>query len=195
MEGRFQGQADFPLTDNGRAQASALAEHWRDEAVSFEHVFSSPLLRARETAEIIVDVLSVPLVFDPELAEIDNGLLSGLTHEEGSQAAPRPAFMTPYSHFGRTGESRWELYLRAGRCIQRFVDLAPARYLVVSHGGILNMMMYAALNIPPQADFSGPRFMFHNTTYATLVYEADQHSWQLVNFDSRRHWQEKELGE
>jgi len=46
-EDRFQGQADFPLTDKGRAQAKALAERWLVEGVTFDRCISSPLLRAR----------------------------------------------------------------------------------------------------------------------------------------------------
>src|SRR5450756_2964317 len=53
LENRFQGHADFPLTETGRAQARALAERWHTEGRLFERVFSSPLARARETAEIL----------------------------------------------------------------------------------------------------------------------------------------------
>ena len=50
-EDRFQGQADFPLTEKGRLQAQALARRWQDEGVSFDHCIASPLVRARQTAE------------------------------------------------------------------------------------------------------------------------------------------------
>jgi len=186
-ERRFQGQADFPLTRTGVRQAHELARRWKAEGVSFDRAFSSPLRRARQTAEIVSKTLGVPLEFDPDWAEIDNGLLAGLTHEAGTQVAPRPPFMTPYTRYGRTGESRWELYIRVGRCIQRLIDLPAARYLVVAHGGILNMAMYAVLNIAPQADFSGPGFLFENMTFATLAYDASHHNWQFVAFDNRSH--------
>ncbi len=185
---RFQGRADFPLTENGLAQAEALARRWLDEGRSFDRAVSSPLLRARQTAEAICTALKVPLDFDPDWMEIDNGLLMGLSGEEAAERLPRPAFMTPYDHFGQSGESRWELYLRAGRCVQKLVDRAPGRYLVVAHGGILNMAMYAMLSIVPQADFHGPRFVFENTSFATMVYQAANHNWRLLAFDNRAHW-------
>lgn len=190
LENRFQGQADFPLTGTGRAQAQALAERWQAEGRTFERVFSSPLARARETAEIICAVLNAPLELDPEWMEINNGLLAGLSDEEADQAVPRPQFMTPYTRFGRTGESRWEVYLRAGKNIQRILDRVPGCYLVTAHGGILNVTMYAVLGIPIQANFSGPRFMFHNTTFATFTYEPEHHTWRMLNFDPRSHWKE-----
>ena len=147
-EDRFQGRADFPLTEKGRAQARALAERWKAEGVIFDQCIASPLLRACQTAEIISAALNVPLEFDPDWMEIDNGLVAGLTVQQAEQVAPRPDFITPYTHFGKTGESRWELYLRAGRAIQHLLDRGPGSYLVAAHGGILNMALYAILGIP-----------------------------------------------
>ena len=191
-EDRFQGQADFPLTEKGRAQAQALADRWRTEKVAFDKCIASPLLRARQTAEIICATLNLPLEFDPDWMEIDNGLVAGLTEEQAEQVAPRPGFVTPYTRFGKTGESRWELYLRAGRAIQHLLDRAPGNYLVAAHGGILSMTLYAILGIPLQADSGGPRFTFHNTTFTTFSYKPERHSWRMLNFDNRQHWKEGE---
>ena len=189
-EDRFQGHADFPLTGKGRAQACALADRWQAEGVTFDACITSPLQRACQTAEIICSTLNIPLELDADWMEINNGLISGLTTEEAALVAPRPAFMTPYTHFGETGESRWELYLRAGRAIQNILDRSPGRYLVAAHGGVLNMAMYAILGIPVHADSGGPRFMFYNTTFATFTYEPERHYWRMLNFDDRRHWKE-----
>jgi broad specificity phosphatase PhoE len=189
-EARFQGQADFPLSEKGCNQAEALAERWLSDGTSFDLAIASPLLRARQTAEIICTSLKVPLEFDPDWMEIDNGLLAGLNETEAAERYPRPEFMTPFDHFGETGESRWELYLRAGRCIQKLLDRPAGSYLVVAHGGILGMAMYVALSISPQADFQGPRFVFRNTTFASLTYEAASHTWRLLAFDNRAHWKE-----
>ena len=190
LENRFQGHADFPLTEIGRAQARALADRWKAEGRFFDRAFSSPLLRARETAEIVCTALSVPLELDPEWMEINNGLLAGLSNEEANQAVPPPQFMTPYTHFGRTGESRWEVYLRSGKNIQRILDRPPGYYLVTAHGGILNMTMCAILGIPLQADSTGPLFMFYNTTFTTFSYEPEHHNWRMLHFDDRPHWKE-----
>ncbi len=194
LENRFQGHADFPLTETGCRQARLLAERWQAEGRTFDRAFSSPLLRARQTAEIVCALLHVPLDFDPDWMEINNGLIAGLDETQAAEVAPAPAFMTPYTHFGRTGESRWEVYLRAGRALQRLVDLPAGSYLVAAHGGILNMALYALLGIPVQADFTGARFMFHNTTFATFTYEAEHHNWRLLHFDDRPHLKDGEQG-
>jgi 2,3-bisphosphoglycerate-dependent phosphoglycerate mutase len=185
QENRFQGQADFPLTEQGRAQARALAAQWQAEKVTFDQCLSSPLLRAKETAEIISAALNVPLETDPLWMEMDNGRLAGLRDDEIDWDEPK--FLTPYTRIGETGESRLEVYLRAGRAIQSILDRAPGRYLVVSHGGILNMAMYSVMSIAPQAHHNGPRFWFRNTTFADFAYDPEWHNWRLLRFD-RSHW-------
>jgi len=77
-EGYHQGQAEFPLTENGQAQAQALAQQWLEKGQVFDQAISSPQSRARETSEIVTKALAVPLEFDPLWMERDNGILAGL---------------------------------------------------------------------------------------------------------------------
>ena len=98
-EDRFQGHADFPLTEKGRTQAQSLADRWQSEGVTFDTCITSPLLRACQTAEIVCQTLNVPLELEPDWMEINNGLISGLTPEQAAHVAPPSDFMTPYTHF------------------------------------------------------------------------------------------------
>jgi 2,3-bisphosphoglycerate-dependent phosphoglycerate mutase len=191
VEDRFQGQADFPLTEKGLAQARALAARWKEAGIQFNRCISSPLLRARQTAEIVTAALQVPLEFDQEWMEINNGLIAGLTADEAVKIAPKPTVSTPYTRYGQTGESRWEVYLRAGRAVQRILDGPPGHILVTAHGGILNMALYAILGITVQADGNGPRFYFANTTFASFTYEPDRHCWRMISFGDRQHWKDE----
>ena len=183
-EDRFQGQADFPLTEKGLCQAHALAEGWAATGRTFDLCLASPLLRARQTAEVVAKKLGMPLEFNPDWMEIHNGKLAGLTHEEAILALPPPPFTTPYTRYGQTGESRLEILLRAGKALQNLLDRPPARYLVVAHGGILNMAMYTALGIALQSSDQRARFMFGNTGFADLTYEPERHIWRLWVFDN-----------
>jgi broad specificity phosphatase PhoE len=183
-EDRFQGQADFPLTDKGRAQARALTERWAAAGRSFDLCIASPLLRARETAEIVASVLKLPIEFDPAWMEIHNGRLAGLNNEEAARVITRPDFINPYMRYGQTGESRLEVMLRAGKGVQNLLDRPPARYLVVAHGGILNNALFIALGITLQAESGGTRFMFGNTGFADLTYEPERHTWRMWGFDN-----------
>lgn len=191
-EGKHQGQADFELTEKGRAQARALADRWLMEKRGFNSAVSSPLMRARETAEMVCGALKIPVVYDPLWMERDNGLLAGLHPDEAMTLFPRPPFVHPYLAIGETGESQWELYLRAGRAVQSLFNHPPGTYLIISHGGILNMVFYAILGIAPQANFTGPRFRFHNTSFATLTYMPNEHKWAVLGINDHLHWPEED---
>jgi broad specificity phosphatase PhoE len=183
-EERFQGRSDYPLTEAGRAQARALAERWSKEGMRFDLAVTSPLVRARETAEIVAGVLDLPLKSDPIWMERDNGALSGLTRDEAGELYPQPDFMTPYDSFGESGEGDWELFLRAGTAVQRLLRRPAGKYLIVSHGGLLNKVMYAILGIPVQANFNGPSFRFGNTGFAMFNYVSSRHQWRFLRFET-----------
>jgi broad specificity phosphatase PhoE len=83
--GRWQGQADPPLSDVGRAQARSAAR----SVGSLDAIFSSDLQRALETATIISGDLGVgPVVIEPALRERDAGEWSGLTRDEIHERYP-----------------------------------------------------------------------------------------------------------
>jgi alpha-ribazole phosphatase len=75
IEGRYQGQSDVPLNENGRAQARALARQLQEH--SFTAIYSSDLQRAKETAEIIAAVVKLPVISDRRLREINQGEWEG----------------------------------------------------------------------------------------------------------------------
>jgi len=78
-EGRWQGQADIPLSDLGRQQAKAAAA----SLGTFDVAASSTLSRAAETAYIVTSELGIgPIVPVPELVERSAGEWSGLTHAD-----------------------------------------------------------------------------------------------------------------
>jgi broad specificity phosphatase PhoE len=187
-ESRWQGQSDFALTDNGREQAYALAQRWRKGNVTFDFLISSPLLRAKETAEIIGSVLNLPVELDPLWLERNNGEFSGLTAHEVRQNFQHPLFFTPYDPVGRDGEGDWQLFLRAGQALHCLLQRSPARYLIVSHGGLLNQVMHAIVGITPQANNAGTRFRFGNTAFAQLVYYPHQHRWTIDKLNDHAHW-------
>ncbi|MFT4110458.1 histidine phosphatase family protein [Propionicimonas sp.] len=78
--GRFQGHADVPLNDLGRAQAAAAAQ--RLAGMGIARVFASDLSRADETARIVAERCGLGVGTDPRLREVDVGSWSGLTMEE-----------------------------------------------------------------------------------------------------------------
>lgn len=186
-EGYHQGRYDFELTENGLKQAYALTERWEKENVHFDRIISSTLMRARQTAEIISTRLKIPLELDPLWVERDNGYLAGLSFTEAEQRYPRPDFINTFQPIAVTGEGQWELYLRAGQAVLSLIRRLPGSYLVVSHGGLLNMVMYAILGMVPQANFHGANFDFRNTSFAVVYYYPNNHEWLFERFNDHSH--------
>jgi broad specificity phosphatase PhoE len=71
VEGRYQGQADPPLNDKGIAQSMELAEHL--EKFELDLLYTSPLKRSAQTAQIAADRLKIPLFIERRLMEIHQG--------------------------------------------------------------------------------------------------------------------------
>lgn len=76
LEGRYTGQSDIPLNDNGRSQAAALGQTL--QATPPDILISSDLLRARQTAAPIAAVCHLPIHLDARLREINQGVWEGM---------------------------------------------------------------------------------------------------------------------
>ena len=84
------GWNDLPLTADGLAQADALAEYLVKNQSSFniKHIFSSDLMRARQTAYPLSERLGLPIEYIAEFREVNNGLLSGMSNETAKEQYP-----------------------------------------------------------------------------------------------------------
>lgn len=144
--GRWQGQADPPLTDLGRRQARAAAA----SLGALDAIYASDLQRAAETARIISELLGVgPVVLDPDLRERDAGEWSGLTRAEIEERYPGyldPPADAHTSMGGRRPARRrppgWEpdgsVRERAMRALRRIAaDVGSGEVLAVTHGGLI----------------------------------------------------------
>ena len=85
-EARFGGHSPTPLTELGRSQASATARRLAQTGVDV--VLSSDLSRAEETAQIIGEVLGLPLEVTPLLRERSVGIFTGLSFDEARECYP-----------------------------------------------------------------------------------------------------------
>ncbi|HLF89046.1 MAG TPA: histidine phosphatase family protein, partial [Anaerolineales bacterium] len=183
--GLWQGQSDYPLSETGRAQARALAEQIVLKSKCFDQIIASPLSRAKDTAAAIAEKLNLPVVTSPIWLERDNGQWAGTTTE--NRDPPEPDYLYLHYPTGETGETQWELYLRGGQAIHQLLNRPPGRYLVVSHGGILNMVMHAALGISPFSNHQGIRFTFGNTGISTVTYFPTRNRWLISSLNDFSH--------
>ncbi len=181
-EGVYEGRYDSPLTAAGYAQAQQRARDFQERGLRFDLVVSSPLQRARATAEIIGQALNAPLAFDEDWMERDTGPLAGMKPELAAVQYPKPAFRNPYEPLWETGESAWALYRRAARAVEKVVRRGAGRYLVVAHGGILNAALRTIMGTPPRGGEPEVVFRFGDLGYASLTYQPRRHRWQLLAF-------------
>lgn len=91
LEQRLQDATDIPLNENGLELARETAKGLQD--VPFDVVYTSPLTRARQTAEIIRGHRNIPLIEEPRLKEICFGVYEGYCCSPQNFTVPDPAFM------------------------------------------------------------------------------------------------------
>ncbi len=155
--GRWQGQADPPLSPDGRVQASALVARLEAElaGISVTGLVCSDLGRARETAAELGRKFGLIPVSDPELRELDIGEWSGLRRAE--IAAQDPELLARFEANDPNarppgGETRRELRHRARWAIRRIANGDPwGRVLIVSHLGLIRALLPGAE--PKNAEF------------------------------------------
>ncbi len=182
-EGVYEGRYDSPLTAVGEAQAYRRAREWKEAGITFDRVIASTLQRARRTAEIVCEVLDLPLELSEAWMEINTGGLAGLTPQEAERLYPRPAFRNPYESITPTGESDWQVFLRAAGALHEVIRQASPRTLVVAHGGILSMTLRVICGVPPWGNHQGIAFHFGDLGYARTAYNPQTNIWHFIELN------------
>ncbi len=143
--GRVQGQEDVELSVTGHEQADAVAAWSRSlleaaDAPPIEELWSSPLRRARETAEAIAAATGLPLQIDDELRELHAGIFQGHLWADLESRFPEAVarWRSGDADFAIPGgESRAQLAARGRAALERLAARPARGMIVVAHGGIL----------------------------------------------------------
>jgi phosphoserine phosphatase len=151
---RFQGQIDVPLNDNGRVQAGKAAEFLKDVTIDF--AVSSPMLRPKETAEIILNYHpNVELQFHEGLCEISHGLWEGKFEQEIEESFP--GMLEEWKNSPETvqmpeGENLQQVWERAIETWQSIIKSSkPGSVgLVVAHDAINKAILCHLFGLPPE---------------------------------------------
>ena len=149
IENRYEGRADFPLTEFGREQAQRAAR-WIVANYPPTVIVASPLKRASETARIVGAACGLAVIFDEGLMEFNSGAIAGLLYEEANRLYPLPeGGRLPHERVPG-GESLLEFRFRAEEVWSRLVSeyAAAGRLLVVAHGGMISMLFRAFARLP-----------------------------------------------
>jgi len=168
--GLQQGHLNSNLTILGIKQAETLANALSE--IKFDHIYSSDLLRAFDTAKIISKKMNLEIKTDPRLRERNLGIMQGLTIAEFKEKFPEE-----YAKFisddpdvpVKNGESKNEHFKRVKQCI---VELGNRHIgeniLIVTHGGVIEKIFRFALGIPLEAKRN---FSLFNSSINTFTFQ------------------------
>ena len=159
--GKIQGQADIPLNEKGEDLAFLTGQKMKD--IPFKRIYTSPLSRARRTAELISGQRGLPLMEDSRLLEISygnrEGQLLALIHRlpflRLHRYVSRPAAYVP----PKGGETYDDLRKRCREFLEQ--ELKPLEeqmdhVLVCGHGALIREMVCIIDGIAPDAFWKGP---------------------------------------
>lgn len=148
--GRFQGRLDSPLTSRGIAQVKAVAQKLAHVAPTIDAMFSSPLGRARQTADILCSLATYPPVqWDSRLQEVSVGSWDGLTHIDIDSCWPGVLDGTsPFDWFFRSPDG--ESYDAAVERVRDWLTGLDGTVIAVSHGLLGRIIRGAYLGLPKE---------------------------------------------
>ena len=150
--GKFQGQIDVPLNDNGREQSRRAAEFLKD--VKLDFAISSSMLRPKETAEIILKYHGdLQLELRDELREISHGLWEGkfeLEIEESYPGLLEEWKTSPETVQMPEGENLQHVWTRAIASWREIVQSVSGTGIVVAHDAINKAILCHLFGLGPE---------------------------------------------
>lgn len=149
------GWTDTPLTKYGREQANLIGKKLVNLTNDQEEyiLYSSDLLRASQTADIIGQQLDLEVNLDQDLREINTGIAAGKTKswaKEHRTPKNKVGFELDYRELEQ-GESWGEFYLRVSNCLNKLYAIEEEKnMIIVTHGGTLGYIVSWWLKFEPE---------------------------------------------
>ena len=148
----LQGRTDIDLNEYGRELARKTAEGMKE--IDFDIIFSSPLKRARETAEIIRRGRNIPIVMEERIQEISFGEYEGLCYGKEHFSIPDEEFLNffdkpQYYRIPPGGESLEEVIARTGEFLRELIahnEYQDKTVLLSTHGCALKAVLANVCN-------------------------------------------------
>lgn len=182
--GRWQGQVAVPLNEHGKQQALRLANFIRP--IGLNVLYSSDLRRARDTSEILAEKLGFAPVYDARLRERHMGDWQGLTREEMMSWYPdeyQRLQDQPETYQISGGESRQQVRVRIRAAFDDICARGGAETVgILSHTTAILVLLW---DIVP--DFDPYKVNFLNMSVTTLMRDADQATWRIVQLNDVSH--------
>ncbi|MDW7616858.1 histidine phosphatase family protein [Peribacillus sp. SIMBA_075] len=170
--GKLQGQTDIPLNELGKIQARQCGEFLSEE--DWDVIISSPLKRARETAEIISNYIEVPVIEKIAFIEKNFGVAEGMT------AAERKAAFTDKLYPGQENQDSLRNRLMNGlQEIQK--EYPDKKVILVAHGAVIHFI----LRLMSNESIVSKEMRLFNACLSTIRFDAD--SWIIDDFNQVNH--------
>jgi len=172
----LQGRSNIELNEYGRELARKTGEALKD--VKFDYVYSSPLIRAYETAQLLLGDRETSIVTDDRIQEISFGVYEGLSYHPDHHTIPDKDFIHFFNapecyKVPENGESFEEVIKRTGEFWQELTENPRHEnktILVSTHGCALKAIL-ANINLTPIEDFWGEGV--HKNCAVTIVQISD----------------------
>lgn len=184
FERRYQGVCDIPLNEAGLHQAALLGEAMKDTPIDV--IYASPLCRAFKTAEALAKPHNLPIIVEPELHEINGGLLEGEKMIDLIALYPECMYnmqQDPSKVECPNGETMYQVYERMHNIIEKIVRENVDKSIgIVSHGCAISTYIHYAAQKPFE---EMKRLIVANTSICKFTFEDDfiPHTEYIDNHD------------
>lgn len=178
---KFQGHTDIPLNDSGKKQAESLIALLKE--IDPDHVLSSDLSRAFETAQIACQNISVAMTVHEELRETNLGEAEGMLREDllikhGEKSLEKWFSVAiedcDFSFTG--GETKVECVRRVKGFLESWIDEQGhhEKIVIFSHGGVIRNVVHSSEGQPESP------VLIQNCICHLLEYEPHRKVWRYV---------------
>lgn len=172
VQGIIQGQTDVPLNDIGKHQALQCGEYLSKK--DFDMIISSPLKRAKESAEIINGILNLPIIYNENLKERYFGIAEGNSKNNLIKRYPNQVYPGQ--------ESRLALNKRVMMELNKIIENHPnKRIIIVAHGAVINSMLSSITN-----HIMGSRITTLKNGSFTIL-DVKESIWQIKSANQTSH--------
>ena len=180
LEERFQGITNTELTENGIEQGQKLANRLKETEI--ENIYTSPLDRARITAEFIGDKTNNAVIISDDFKEVCFGDWEGLTTSEifNKYKWSKDWFINPTQYQIPNADNLDE---EKNRLKEKLIEIAESNKskkpnIIVSHAGIIRLSILGAMDLPLSYYW---RLMFGNTSLNILEYNEGRFLLKCLN--------------
>jgi len=188
IKGMFRGRTDFPLNKRGLVQAQDLAQELK--SFSIKYIYTSPLSRARQTAEAIAQQCGIEVKIEEQFNNIELGSWEGRFKKEIAELYPKEWELwvnNPEELRVEGMETLYDVQKRTKACLDSLVSRYNGETLVVvSHRAVLKPLIAACLNI------ASPYFwkIHLDTASYSLLSHKEGRGYCLVQLNQTKHLKE-----